>query len=85
MGKRQDIERLARRSLHLHVSKLICNSRWRAAYLEDASAILQAIPSNSIDAIITSPPYALHFKKEYGNVARLPDFLMRSSPKDELF
>ena len=41
-----------------------------AAYLADSSAILPAIPSNSIDAIVTSPPYALHFKKEYGNVGK---------------
>jgi site-specific DNA-methyltransferase (cytosine-N4-specific) len=41
-----------------------------AAYLDDALAILQKLPSNSVNAIITSPPYALHFKKEYGNVAK---------------
>jgi site-specific DNA-methyltransferase (cytosine-N4-specific) len=41
-----------------------------AAYLVDAKLLLKAIPSNSVDAIITSPPYALHFKKEYGNVEK---------------
>ena len=41
-----------------------------AAYLEDARSILQALPSASVDAIVTSPPYALHFQKEYGNVAK---------------
>jgi len=40
------------------------------AYLEDAKNILQEFPPESIDAIITSPPYALHFKKEYGNVPK---------------
>jgi site-specific DNA-methyltransferase (cytosine-N4-specific) len=39
-----------------------------AAYLEDALAILRSLPDDSVNAIITSPPYALHFKKEYGNV-----------------
>jgi DNA modification methylase len=39
-----------------------------AAYLEDALAILHSIPDDSMNAVITSPPYALHFKKEYGNV-----------------
>src|ERR1700730_2731940 len=39
-----------------------------AAYLEDALAILRSIPDDSVNAVITSPPYALHFKKEYGNV-----------------
>ena len=41
-----------------------------AAYLADARQILQRLPQNSVDAIITSPPYALHFKKEYGNVEK---------------
>ena len=41
-----------------------------AAYLADAQRVLQALPDNSVDAIITSPPYALHFKKEYGNVEK---------------
>src|SRR5947207_1241054 len=39
-----------------------------AAYLEDALAVLRALPDDSVNAVITSPPYALHFKKEYGNV-----------------
>jgi site-specific DNA-methyltransferase (cytosine-N4-specific) len=37
------------------------------AYLADALAVLKAIPDSSVSAVITSPPYALHFKKEYGN------------------
>ena len=39
-----------------------------AAYLGDALDFLKEIPSDSVDLIFTSPPYALHFKKEYGNV-----------------
>jgi DNA modification methylase len=41
-----------------------------AAYLADALEILKLLPGESINAVITSPPYALHFKKEYGNVAK---------------
>jgi len=37
------------------------------AYLNDALDILSVIPDNSVNLVITSPPYALHFKKEYGN------------------
>ncbi len=33
----------------------------------DAATALAALPNDSIDLIVTSPPYALHFKKEYGN------------------
>lgn len=38
-----------------------------AAYAADSLAILMTVPEKSINAVITSPPYALHFKKEYGN------------------
>jgi DNA modification methylase len=31
---------------------------------------MQEIAPGSINAVITSPPYALHFKKEYGNVSK---------------
>jgi site-specific DNA-methyltransferase (cytosine-N4-specific) len=41
-----------------------------AAYLGDSLKVLSALPDNSVNAVITSPPYALHFKKEYGNVAK---------------
>lgn len=39
-----------------------------SAYLADAREVLRALPSDSINLAITSPPYALHFKKKYGNV-----------------
>lgn len=41
-----------------------------AAYLGNSLEILKQIPDGSINAVITSPPYALHFKKEYGNVSK---------------
>ena len=41
-----------------------------AAYLGDSLEILRQLPDDSIDLVVTSPPYALHFKKEYGNVAK---------------
>src|SRR5258706_9419431 len=41
-----------------------------AAYLGDSLAMLQALPDKCANLILTSPPYALHFKKEYGNVSK---------------
>src|SRR5208337_2714027 len=38
-----------------------------AAYLADSLEFLRELPDNSISLVLTSPPYALHFKKEYGN------------------
>lgn len=37
------------------------------SYNCDSLEALKAIPDNSVDLVITSPPYALHFQKEYGN------------------
>lgn len=37
------------------------------AYLANALDVLRVLPDGSVNAVITSPPYALHFKKEYGN------------------
>ncbi len=39
-----------------------------AAHLGDSRSLLRELPPASINAVITSPPYALHFEKEYGNV-----------------
>lgn len=41
-----------------------------AAYLGDSRATLAALPDSSVNLVFTSPPYALHFKKEYGNVSK---------------
>lgn len=39
-----------------------------AAYVGDSASVLRDLPANSVAAVVTSPPYALEFKKEYGNV-----------------
>ena len=41
-----------------------------AAFLGDSMETLKALPDSSVNLIFTSPPYALHFKKAYGNVAK---------------
>ena len=43
------------------------SSRLGAAYFGDSLEMLQALPSSCINLVVTSPPYALHFKKAYGN------------------
>jgi site-specific DNA-methyltransferase (cytosine-N4-specific) len=39
-----------------------------AAFLGDSRELLRQLPDSCINLVFTSPPYALHFKKEYGNV-----------------
>lgn len=43
---------------------------WGAAFLGDSHEVMAALPDASVKAVVTSPPYALEFKKEYGNVAK---------------
>jgi DNA modification methylase len=40
------------------------------AYLHDSLDLLRQLPEKSINAVVTSPPYALHFQKSYGNVTK---------------
>jgi len=46
------------------------STRHGAAYLGDSHEILSTMREGSINLVLTSPPYALHFKKEYGNVPK---------------
>jgi site-specific DNA-methyltransferase (cytosine-N4-specific) len=41
-----------------------------AAYLGDSLELMKLLPDASVNLVFTSPPYALHFKKEYGNVTK---------------
>jgi len=40
------------------------------AYLGDSLNLLRALGDGTANAVVTSPPYALHFKKEYGNAEK---------------
>lgn len=37
------------------------------AYVADSLEFMRSMPPDSVNLVMTSPPYALHFKKEYGN------------------
>ena len=37
-------------------------------YCADSLEFMRGMESESVDLAVTSPPYALHFKKEYGNI-----------------
>jgi site-specific DNA-methyltransferase (cytosine-N4-specific) len=41
-----------------------------AVFEGDSVELMSRIPANSVDLVMTSPPYALHFKKEYGNAEK---------------
>lgn len=41
-----------------------------AAYVGDSLTVMSRIPTGTVSAVVTSPPYALHFQKAYGNVSK---------------
>lgn len=45
-----------------------------AAFTGDSLDLLKKLPTGSVNLVVTSPPYALHFKKKYGNASKV-DYL----------
>ena len=55
----------------MHIqSKPIYKTEFGALFCADGLEFMRQLPDNSIDLVVTSPPYALHFKKEYGNASQ---------------
>ncbi|OAQ21010.1 DNA-methyltransferase [Thermosulfurimonas dismutans] len=48
--------------------KLLYKTRLGEAYVGDALSLLKFLPEESIDLVITSPPFPLQRQKDYGNV-----------------
>src|ERR1700686_4538209 len=53
----------------LGLSEPYYRTAFGAAFLGDSRDLLGCLPNESVDLIVTSPPFALRRKKEYGNVA----------------
>jgi DNA modification methylase len=50
--------------------RLFFKTKLGREYLGDSLQLLRALPDDSVNLVVTSPPYALHFKKEYGNASQ---------------
>lgn len=59
---------MSSRHLLPELGKPLYSTSRGAAYLGDSKDLLQAVGNESVDLIVTSPPFALKRKKEYGNV-----------------
>ncbi len=57
----------------LTVKPLYETNRGRA-FVADSASFMSTLPAESVNLVFTSPPFALHFKKEYGN-ADQPDYI----------
>jgi site-specific DNA-methyltransferase (cytosine-N4-specific) len=52
------------------VAKGRFDAKYGSALWADSFKVLSALPDQSVNLVVTSPPYALHFKKEYGNASK---------------
>jgi DNA modification methylase len=58
---------------HTHVARLLpdwtpaYSTKLGACYCHDSREVMTSIDNETVDLVITSPPYALEFQKEYGN------------------
>lgn len=55
------------REVGLHTSRPFYHSRLGAAFHDDSLHGMRKMPAECVDLVITSPPFALTRKKEYGN------------------
>ena len=59
---------LARRNDEAPGSQPLYGTALGAAYVADSRRAMESLPTGSVNLIVTSPPYALQFRKAYGNV-----------------
>jgi len=53
--------------MHRLLPTPLYTTQWGEAYVGDSLDLLPLLPPESVDLVITSPPFALQRKKEYGN------------------
>ena len=46
------------------------STNFGSMFQTDSSQGMASLPENTVDIVVTSPPYALQFKKEYGNASK---------------
>lgn len=49
-------------------SELVYSTTLGEMHCADSLEFMRGMEAASVDLVVTSPPYALHFKKEYGNI-----------------
>ena len=62
-----DLGELLRHIATRHALDPLYQTKLGKAYCADSLDFMRAMPDGQVDLVLTSPPYALHFKKEYGN------------------
>lgn len=77
MTKRTTVKRVAERAsaiVHpadeIHGFRPAYRTALGASYAADSLVLLASVPSGTVNLVVTSPPYALEFQKEYGNASK---------------
>lgn len=71
MGRQQRLQLAPAKAWHqLLRQKPYYKTDLGIAICGDSLDVLRGMPDSSVNLVLTSPPYALHFKKEYGNAAK---------------
>jgi len=70
IGMTELFPRAERHPSGLLAHPFVYQTQWGAMYQLDAIDLLRGLPNESIDLVLTSPPYALQRQKEYGNVSK---------------
>jgi DNA modification methylase len=65
--ERDEITDTSSREVHARAPKLALTTSKGEIWCGDSLAHLRSLPAGSVDLIFTSPPFALVFKKSYGN------------------
>jgi site-specific DNA-methyltransferase (cytosine-N4-specific) len=68
MTKNATLPRVASAARLMQSREAFHATKLGGSFLGDSRALLAEVPDASVNLVFTSPPYALHFKKEYGNV-----------------
>jgi site-specific DNA-methyltransferase (cytosine-N4-specific) len=64
----KDLNKFSTEQRVLDTDHLYYSTHMGAAYYGDSKVLMKLLPDNSVNLIMTSPPFALRRKKEYGNV-----------------
>lgn len=67
--KNAEIRRVTMDEIFAKLPKPYYTTEYGAAYLGDALELIKQVPDQSVNLIMTSPPFALNRKKPYGNVS----------------
>jgi len=68
--KSLDLPKSGEQPLLIKGQQALYRTEFGAAYVGNSLDLMAKLPDGSVNLVLTSPPYALEFKKSYGNVTK---------------